>query len=437
VTDGRTLHTAKLACDPDEPLSLADVLRAEVGGAVAALDDVRLSEWARGTDALPSLSTYQNYVEARAVAEDEGDWPKALPLFEAIVARDSSFFAAQLYLALGYQNLRQWDDAQAVAHRLERWPRPLTVIEETNADWTIALARQQVPQMLDAARRRLALTPDYEFSQWMFIIAAMRNGRTAEAWPLVEHLHTTNSSYAFGPVFASFRSQAQYARGDYQGALDTAEAFLTQVPSFFALQADQIRALAALNRPADLQRIVQKLLADSPAVLPLDTVQLATLAGLELHLHGYHSQAQAIWRQLVSMTAAAEHPLAYAEALYLLGEWDETRQHLETFASNGPQRTALTGLIAVQQGDAATAQRAYDALQPHVDTAASPRAIALLCARLAAHLGRYDDAVHHIQDGFIREGVVYDIGPHNHPDYAPLRTLPAFQTLTQELRPIP
>ncbi|GAB5519977.1 MAG: hypothetical protein RhofKO_22280 [Rhodothermales bacterium] len=434
LTNGRTLHTATLACEPDEPLSLAEVLRAEVGGAVATLYDLRLSEWARGTESLPNLSTYQAYVEARDVAEDEGDWGKAVPLFEAIVARDSSFFAAQLYLALGYRSMRQWDQARAVAERLERWPTPLTVIEETNADWTIALARQQVPQMLDAARRRLALTPQYEFSQWMFIIAAMRNGQPDEAWPLIENLSTTESSYALSPTFASFRSRAQYARGDDLGALDTAEQFLAKLPSFFALQADQIRALAALDRPTDLQRIVQALFADASAPLEWESLQLGMLAGVELQMHGYDAEAQALWQHLASIPPATEHTVAYAEVLYLLRRWDDARRHLGNLASTDPMRIGLGGLIAFQQGDAAAGQQAYEALQPHVETATLPRTIALLRARLAAQLDRPEDALRHIQDGFTREGIVYDIGPHNHPDYHALWSLPAFHTLTRGIR---
>ena len=157
--------------------------------------------------------------------------------------------------------------------------------------------------------------------------------------------------------------------GEYEEALNVAERSLEVLPGDQAIHLEMIKALAALGREAEVNRLLDERLS-FPSGTPGVAMQTAAL---EFRAHGYHEASQRSLDRALSWFA--ERPAVEAETFqrrtdlaytfFLAERWtDAEALYRELYAENPESVIPLWGLgaIAAVEGNREEAQRMSEAL---------------------------------------------------------------------------
>ena len=192
------------------------------------------------------LTAYDLYLQGRARMRARGPGvAEAIELFEAAVARDSSYAPAWASLAESYtllpHHLAGFPDSATVAEAFgsgESAARRALALDPTNASARVALGniRRDSWQWDEAAEqyeRALALEPDNVEAQHQYAEYLFGTGRIAEGLATAEHAMALDplSGIRFAIV-----SAGRWLNDDCEGAIEAGEQALERTPSLMAMQ---------------------------------------------------------------------------------------------------------------------------------------------------------------------------------------------------------
>lgn len=418
----------------EKPLEAVHALRQRVVGMLAMHLDPRSAPVANVVNLPPSFEAYQAYIAGyeRLLVRDFRD---AIPLFEQAAAVSPTFFQPLLLAAFCHRNLGEDADVEAIVRRLVQARERLGPLEKAMLEELEASLGGDVSGRLVASRKAAELAPmggaSYEHG-----LNALRAGRPREA---IEALHRLPPSSPFVRDWMPYwrvLSLSQHILGDYREELESSRQARQLHPSSRWIVSAQGRAVIALGKMDDLDRLREDSLAlRGETDAPVGFVMLGWAS--ELRWHGDPERSRAFVRYALEWLRArpgkesegAGHRSTLAYALFLDERYDDAQAAFARLAGEQPEKIdhqIALGMLAARKGDRALAEsisrRLEDLERPYL-FGAHMRGQAVI----AAWLGEKDRAV-----PLLREALAQGQSrPTMHADYLllPLWNEPAFQEL--------
>ncbi len=232
---------------------------------------------------------------------------------------------------------------------------------------------------------------------------------------------------------------ALHMQGEYRRELDEAHRGRSVGVGPFDLRDIEVEALAALNRPEEVERVVDECLGTASAGDEPGAVALVAAAELRAHGNrdaslGIADRAASWYRgKLVGAAGNTELLEGLLDAMRWGEHWEEADSVCLVLLETQSQDVRLIGIhgaLAARLGNREEAKRAADELQrmtgDHLFGANTYRR-----ACIAALLGDSGDAVELLRESFAA-GVPYGLAPHREIDLESLRETAPFRDL---LRP--
>ncbi len=412
-------------------------LREAVLGVVATVLDARGSAWAMTSTLPPSLAAYQRWA-AGLEHNYRGEFQEAVTDFMAAARLDTTWVLPVLMAGAANSNRGDFVTADSLYQVVDRRRDRLAPADRYFFELKRAELRGDNASALRAGREMLRVAPASSVALILLSFPAMHLNRPREAIAALTRLDSDRPPITQYPRYWGVLTSAQHLLGDYQEELAAAVHGRRQHPENLHALYNEARALAALGRIADVQRLLEEVegLSANSGSVPSDVMRDI---GAELRAHGHeaaagHAFAQALaWLDDRVAEERATIPARgrRAAVLYNLGRWVEARTVVERLLSERPGEVdfrGYAGALAARRGDLAAALAADRALAAMRDPYLHGRHT-YWRARIAALLGERERSLALIRDA-IQQGRDY-LEVHGEADFAALRDMPSFRNLMQ------
>lgn len=353
-------------------------------------------------------------------------WQASIARFAEATRVDSSFTPALIMAGLAHGNLGDLAAVDSILDRIGTRPERPDDINGMAFDVLQARVRGDHAAGYRAHLRAPEIAPG-TFAHWGLANSALWVNRPRESVRVALELDPERGELRGWFFYWRDLAEAYHRLGRHREELSTARRARELFPGDAAALQLEVRALAALGRMRELERLAEREIELTAA--PED---LLLNAGLELRAHGQtRAGDEFVRRSLEKRTIRSwqlgRPRLIRAKAHYILGEHDEaerlTRAHLSEFPESLDAQ-GLLGVIAAARGDEDEALAMSRRLKT-LDRAYVRGVPTWWRARIAAVLGRPDDAVQLIEQAW-SEGMYLWRSVHVEPDLDSLRTYPPF-----------
>ena len=417
----RTVVARARAALPNDSLSafvnaFADRLNAAVATAL-------YPGWGSSLSQPASYTAYRLFLDGMRRIKLE-EHAAAAQSFHRAFADDSTFTAAGLLEAMEYYQMRRFRAADSIAQRLASRRATLPAIDGHLLDWL----RSSLDGDRIAARNAMGmvvrLAPQADLA-WLQL--AVDNVETARPREALEALSRIDPAAAFGESWVSYwatQLEALHDLGDHERELATVRGALRRHPELRTLISYEARALAALGRERELDRVISSIEA-TPSVGAIDPRTVMRQAALELQAHGKRAAAMQLlshaaqWyvaRPASERLALANH-LGFARTLYLVDDRRQARVEMQSLLEAHPSCIdciGALGVLAARDGDRAAA----DSILTTLDAWSRPFLFGRHLhwqARIAATLGD-DERARSLLTAAFASGLEFDVMTHADPD---------------------
>jgi DNA-binding SARP family transcriptional activator len=437
----------------DTPLAALDDLRSRVMTALALAVDAHATQ-ILGTGDPPSFEAYQDYVDGWD-SYWHGDYHLAGTMFLQAAHRDTAFVAAGIAAAVAAANSNDCPLVDSLTRGLAARSQLTERADRLTLQVADARCHGRNDEMLRLTLERADLDPGNSSDQMSAVAAALWANRPSRALEMLQRINpavdlewSTDSTHF--PYWSGL-TEALHMLGRHRDELTAADRASRGAPLGRAwLRAN---ALVALGRPTAALTILDSALTD-----PIETVSdlglapytngrpqftmtpawVANWVARELAFHGDTIAARLAAMRAVNWyrsrsteeRATPEERLIESWALESTGAWADAMRlsrGLVADDSTNVDFQGAVGAMAAQAHDTALADSAdrWLAAQPvaRVSWSAS-----IYRARIAALLGRDDDAVARTRDAF--DAGMWPRWLHEEPELARLSTRPDFRALT-------
>jgi DNA-binding SARP family transcriptional activator/TolB-like protein len=415
------------------PLDGIDALRDRLLDALAPLSDERDTH-VRLVRAPPPYDAYHAYVSGfeSFVGRDVSD---ALRHFERAIAADSTFAMASVGAAIMHANLGRWAAADSIAVRLQAVRDELGPMELATLDMLRGWLRGDDHAAYGAARRQALLAPG-SIGEYQVAEQARRLNRPGESIRTLTDMGPERGELRGWFPYWRELTTAHHMLGNHRAELRAARRASELYPSNPGAIAQEVVALAALGRLADMDHLIDERLAHPSQESPSAGGVMIT-AARELRAHGRPEAARAIflrsldwYRTLPEGGPLGDPRASIAIVLYELEHWDEARDAFAALVAERPGSILAQGrlgTLAARRGDRAGADAA-DAWLRDLDDPYLMGQHTLWRARIAALSGDHERAVNLLRHA-IAQGVPYGTHFHTDVDLAALRARPDYREL--------
>jgi tetratricopeptide (TPR) repeat protein len=457
VVAGKPLYAVEPASGPrDKAMEAVESVRQRVIDAVAARYLNPLFDLMTREVKPPSYEAQKEFLTGSALTYS--DLPPAIVHLKRAIELDPEFVTARIMLWAAYNgqgNLTEQEgQLQAVAKMQER----LTPVNRRNLDWCRANLAGRLEEMYSAARDLVKLVPDSAIDNFDLAMSAYFTNRPREAievfsrplgWDVI-----VRPEVPFGALTFMFVTGALHELGEHEEELKEARRGGQVYPGLLNMRSYEARALVALGRLDEVDRLADEILATpshwfylncclsrgTPAYVMLSAAE-------ELRAHGDREASlrmagrAADWcRSRTGEEARREDVRAgLGDALYQAERWEDAKAVFATLASEHPDNInykGRLGALAARRGDRVAAERIAEELR-RCESRYLWGNHTTRSARIIALLGDKERAV-----GLLREAVAQGSGSGEEPDsygygfiyrhsmdLEPLRGYPPFEEL--------
>ena len=433
--NGRVLR----AVDPvvthaSDPLVGVEQLRQRVAGALASELDMVITALAREGSQPPTYEAYLAWVRGLD-AFAERDFVGAIPLFVQAAEEDSNFVAPLLWAAASYGNSGQWAPCDSILRVVQGRRGQLGPLDRGLLDLWVAMVKGDHVGRYRAAQRMLEEAPASEQSYFLVGFTATRVFRVQEAIAALRRVPVTRSRVRWD-LYGTGLAWTYHVGDRHEEELEEAQRRRRSAQHWLLAMEDEGRALVAMGRVAELDRLTAEIAAIAPQ--PARTAGLTLLlVAREAFVHGHEGAGMATFERFDAWvrTQPAEQRESFdtrrlvAMARHFQRNWPAADSLFTVLAKERPQNADLLGWLgaaAAQRGDTARAMRLTASLVA-LDVPYLRGAHTLARARIAAALGRRAEAIALTRQS-IAEGQVYEV-IHVLPELLELRGDPEFDAL--------
>jgi serine/threonine protein kinase/tetratricopeptide (TPR) repeat protein/TolB-like protein len=440
------------------PMKVIDALRQRVMGVVAMQHKFAFSAQMQRP---PIYEAYQEFAIGESFVGK--DMAQTIQHYKKAIEIDPGFFQPKLFIAVILMQQGDYAQADAIARGLNDRRQGTTSGEQHQLDWLIANLEGRRTAALEAVRKLHTLTPRSAQNAFFLGAAALAvnqprlavdtmtappfQGRTPDSFPDLDVLK---------PQWLSVLAEAHHMLGSYDHELEASDQNIRIFPASLQGRLSKVRALAALGKPKEAERLID----DS---LPLQFAEgtaelLMRTASLELRAHGDRAAALRMaeraveWRRAQPSAEQSKHMFQHVLALtlYFAERWDESREISERLLAryplvpkrddlrggDTPETVRVTraigylgrlGALAARRGDRQEAKRVAQVLAG-IERPFLFGEHTLRRARIAALLGDRERAVGLLRDAFA-QGYARGVDIHRDPDLEPLRGYAPFEEL--------
>jgi len=436
VTDavrGKLLHSLEPVTGPvAAPMQAIDALRQRVTGAMAVSVEA-IHEL--GEHRPPPYDAYREFIAGFELFGTKD--AEALRHFQLAAQIDPDFGAPRLYAAFIYHKMGKHAEAESILHYLEDRRQQLTPLARCWLDCMRGYVDHRYIEALQALREAERLAPqDPMVNLWLGFVAffADRQQEVVDTYARLDRDYWKH--HVLGEWRVEDLARAHHALGNYQRELEVVQRGLESFPESLELRELKARALAALGRLDEANKVADEtLLLQSSDATPGDVM---LEAALELRAHGHldaslamANRATAWYRARPSAEATTEDVRAgLALALALAARSEEARAIYEKLAADFPDNVGYRGSLAVLaagRGDRVAAQRVSEELRL-MERPGLFGANTYQRARIAATLGEKDHAVELLGQAFA-EGMSFTLDIHKDSAFEGIRNFPPFVEL--------
>jgi DNA-binding SARP family transcriptional activator/TolB-like protein/tetratricopeptide (TPR) repeat protein len=403
---------------PTSPTLGLDHVRQRALGMLALRGDRTLHDVLPiGSSSPPTLAAYTEYLEGLQRFQQRAT-DESVPFFARAYALDSTFVAPLIWQAFAAgQEAAGAPQRRRAVRELARHRGRLGPLDRQALAYFEASERGDIPGQVNALRLASAMAPG---SVWTYNLGNLMNGlgRNDEAVAAFDQIDLNDGWLRYWPgLWRPYARSLHYV--DHERELRIVREARTILSErakgdrgawVMGLRLDEARALAALGRRPELEKVLAEVESARDPTRFAGGVLMQ--AAMELWSRGDTAYARDVlnralaWYAALPPTEAATRPVRrnYAEALYHADQWSRARALFETLAREDPddwQARAFIGLCAARQRDVSAAMESIAALEskrdsiPEMNLVVGSRLVFL--ARIAAVLGERDRAIGYIR----------------------------------------
>jgi serine/threonine protein kinase/tetratricopeptide (TPR) repeat protein len=398
-----------------DPAAALETLRLKLMGGLACVFDPMLKDFLAMMKEPPNFEAYREYIEGLK-SFLRGEYPKAIEHLLRAAERDPNLKAALIMASVAFNNQRQYAEADELAQKVEKSRADLSSGERLILDWLQGLLHGDLETQLRSDRQFVSIQTTWAWN-YNNALDATRNNYPQEAIDLLARLNPYDESYKdFSPNYWGVLTTAHDMLGNHKQELKEARRARQQFPERLSMLSNEVRALAALGRAKDLD----KLFEESETLPPQSGNSPGNImlrAGRELRAHGFKEDSIRVLDQALRWfesrpseeKASVGNRYDQARTFYILGKWDETKELFNGLQGDVPDDInylGYLGAVAVQLGDKEGALRISKQLEedkrPYLF--GNPT---YWRARIAALLGDKEGAMNLLRQA-IKQGYRYD-----------------------------
>ena len=436
--DGHLLAgLSPVAGSRDAPSQLVEALGQQVLGAVASTLDRTVDP---SVMRVPSWEAYRECERAWEVFGS--DFPQATRRFQRVVEIEPSWYFPRYGLFLAFVHQGLWPEAAqqvAAADRCEAELTPFERLVLRSSRAQLAGQHEEALAITQEMQRQAPGLPWITLNTGAFALLTNRPRYAIQQMSrLTGSIFPGNSEMTYWPLRSIMWSH--HDLGEYEDELEAARRGRREFPTARMFVTGELRALVALGRLEEIDRLVEEALAgQSPRSLPGGFLETLSL---ELRAHGHRDAALRLANRAVGLVSAlppetASKPAArasLAQRLYDAERWEEARHVAESIAKDMPDDVSAMGLLgtlAARRGDRTTALAISERLRRlNEPFLFGQHTYSRAC--IAAQLGDKEAAVallrQSVNEGLpVWEGLAFTL--HRDIDLEPLRGFPPYEEL--------
>lgn len=379
----------------ERPEAGIDALRQRIMGMIALYTDDRLGQVPGLARRPPTFEAYQIFDAALDQFRDQ-NYSEALVGFRRAFAADTEFMAALLNASIAAWNVGNLPLADSLVQDIRERQNQLGDFQRVRFEALQALLVGDGEGEVEALRRASRLAPA-TMSTHNLAIATLSTDRPAEALAALETLDPEHGDMRGWSSYWTQLTHALHLLGQHERELEAARKLEQLYPDRRVGLALEVRALAALGRPAAIDSALYTARALTPTTYWSQGAAMV-VAGEELTAHGFvdegakYLQRGRGWleQQLKIYPGDVNHRYWMGSVLYDLAAWKESALVFRRLSTEAPDRLDYRGLAAVaaaRTGDARAEDRLGDANPSERGT------LVMYRARLAAIRGDHDAAL--------------------------------------------
>jgi tetratricopeptide (TPR) repeat protein len=429
----------------ESPMEVIGALQQQIMGALAVHFDPLLSNRTFGKP--PVFEAYREFMLG---LDFWGvDYDQARLHFERAIELDPTFMRPRVMIGVSYGNQDEYAKADAQYQLVNRNREQLTPLERHMLDHLMAAMKGRNEEAMWHVRQAEKLAPKepteppIKFTIGHQALSLNRPQVTVDTYSKKDFQVWLSlvTKQPGGAGIWSFRylTHAHHMLGNYKQELKEARRGLEYYPNMLSLRRHEVRALVALGRVNEVNKIIDESLAiTSQAGTPGDIMREAAQ---ELRAHGHQEAYKEVAARAVDwyqdrfsekeVTEKKQYDLAHA--LYIAEQWEQCQALIEELASEKPDNIdykGYLGTLAARSGDRERALRISTELM-NIDSPYLFGNHTYWRASIASLLGEREQAVALLRDAFA-QGRDYGVYLHRDMDLEPLRDYSPFQEL---LRP--
>lgn len=448
IPGGRLIGSLPLvSATPDALSQGVEEVRQRVMSLLAAHFAVDLWPFVRAISSPPLYEAYVEYV-AGVRATESGKFRETLAHFARAYALDTTFLKPAVFMYQVGNTFPSELVADSLADFLRDRVGLLSMSERYDMEAADAYRRGDPQGFYEAAKRSCRLSPD---KKWYLVAAALGLGRYREAVEveLGPGFWDDPSAPVGDKIVWKHMTTALHVLEAHREELALARQGKARHPGEMRFLEMETRALAALGRLEELERVVEEGLGLSPPDGQMQTETFLLLTGNELLWHGHTRlardilrRAEAILREKVGDEDSDWRSMAHlAQTLLFLERWVEARAMSERGMARAPDpvdpgywsNLKSVTIAAAKAGDREAAVRMVDkytaAIEGRPDAVSLKPLPTFIRAEIAGAVGDCGQAVRLLKEalaqGFHRSLI------HGRPGFMDCREDPAFQQVVR------
>jgi tetratricopeptide (TPR) repeat protein len=430
--EGKLLSALDPVSGPvDDPVKAIELLRKRVMGVLATLLDETMSTLIDWGAKLPTYEAYREYLDGNQ-AFFRNEFRKAIEYYSRAIDLDPDFFTALVWSGWAYLNLGEYAELETLFKKLDKSRDKLDPTNRLIVDLYGAILRGDNEGAYNA-RRQAAIAVKGTSLNYAVGISANNINRPKEA---VEMLKTTDPGWVKGFVpYWGLLTRAHHMLGNHRQELKEARNGRKQYPESLRALGYEMRALAALGRIKEINKLIDESLTLPPQTESSGLIMMN--AGRELRAHGHRQASLRVLERAVKWfesrpkeeSETRSHRYGLARVLYAAERWKEAQDIFESLHNENPDYIhylGYFGTLAARRGDKEEALRLSSLLEnikgPYLFGSHT-----YWRARISSLLGEKENAIRLIREA-LAQGLSYT-SLHPVMDLEPLGDYPPFKEL--------